>query len=192
MRAGQMMATQKQRTLGTTRARREPVFSDATALRALHAICFGFFLVVLDTTALNVAVAAILREFGGTITGLQWVVNSYTMVFASLLLTCGALGDRAGARLFYQIGLALFTAMSLLCALAPGAGFLIAMRMLQGLGAAIMLPASLSLLSHSFPHPDERTKAVTYWAAVVSQFLYSFCNFATHSSMVNGNADIIE
>jgi hypothetical protein len=152
MRAGQMMATQKQRALGTTRARREPVFSDAAALRALHAICFGFFLVVLDTTALNVAVAAILREFGGTITGLQWVVNSYTMVFASLLLTCGALGDRAGARLFYQIGLALFTAMSLLCALAPGAGFLIAMRMLQGLGAAIMLPASLSFLSHSFPH----------------------------------------
>ena len=162
------MTTQKQRALGTTRTRREPVFSDAAALRALHAICFGFFLVALDTAALNVAVAAILREFGGTITGLQWVVNSYTMVFASLLLTCGALGDRAGARLFYQIGLALFTAMSLLCALAPGAGFLIAMRMLQGLGAAIMLPASLSLLSHSFPHPDERTKAVTYWAAVVS------------------------
>jgi MFS transporter, DHA2 family, methylenomycin A resistance protein len=161
------MATQEQPVLGATRAQHEPVFSDAAALRALYAICFGFFLVVLDTTALNVAVASIQREFGGTITGLQWIVNSYTMVFASLLLTCGALGDRAGARLFYQIGLALFTVMSFLCALAPAAGFLIAMRILQGLGAAIMLPASLSLLSHSFPHPDERTKAVAYWAAVV-------------------------
>jgi len=161
-------ATQEQRVIGRAQAQGLPVFSDGAARRTLYAICFGFFLVVLDTTALNVAIASIQREFGGTITGLQWVVNSYTMVFASLLLTCGALGDRVGARLFYQIGLALFTATSLLCALAPGAGFLIAMRIMQGLGAAIMVPASLSLLSHSFPHPDERTKAVTYWAAVVS------------------------
>lgn len=144
------------------------LFSDNAARYALNAICFGFFLVVLDTTALNVAIASMQRDFGGTITGMQWVVNSYTIVFASLMLTCGAIGDRFGARLFYQIGLALFIAMSLLCALSPGSIFLIVMRVLQGLGAAIMLPASLSLLSHAFPHPDERTKAVAYWAAVVS------------------------
>lgn len=163
-----MTATQEPRPSGTAHARSRALFSDDPARYALNAICFGFVLVVLDTTALNVAIASMQREFGGTITGLQWVVNSCTMVFASLMLTCGAIGDRVGARLFYQIGLALFTAMSLLCALSPGAIFLIAVRILQGLGAAIMLPASLSLLSHAFPHPDERTKAVAYWAAVVN------------------------
>ena len=134
----------------------------------LYAICFGFFLVLLDTTALNVAIVAMQREFGGSISGMQWVVNSYTLVFASLLLGCGALGDRLGARRLYQAGLMLFTAMSLLCALAPGVGWLIGLRMAQGLGAAIMLPASLSLLSHGFPVPEERARAVTFWASIVS------------------------
>jgi DHA2 family methylenomycin A resistance protein-like MFS transporter len=145
--------------------------STATSARrqlALYAICFGFFLVLLDTTALNVAMAEMEREFGGAISGLQWVVNSYTIVFASLLLACGAVGDRYGAKLLYQIGLVLFTGMSLLCALSPTVGFLIGMRALQGLGAAIMLPASLSLLSHAFPNPKERTRAVAFWASIVS------------------------
>ena len=140
----------------------------APAQYALYAICFGFFLVLLDTTALNVAVAAMEREFGGDINSLQWVVNSYTLVFASLLLVCGAIGDRFGSRRVYQAGLGLFTAMSLLCALAPGLNYLIALRVLQGLGAAMMLPASLSLLSHSFPDAAERGKAVAFWASVVS------------------------
>src|ERR1700744_1570823 len=83
-------------------------FADTRARYALYAICFGFFLVLLDTTALNVAIVAMQREFGGAISGLQWVVNSYTMVFASFLLVGGALGDRFGAKLFYQIGLVLF------------------------------------------------------------------------------------
>lgn len=135
---------------------------------ALYAVCFGFFLVLLDTTALNVAMAAMEREFGGAINGLQWVVNSYTLVFASLLLICGAFGDRIGARRLYQSGLALFTVMSLLCALSPGIGYLTAMRVLQGLGAAMMLPASLSLLSHAFPNAEERGRAVAFWASVVS------------------------
>lgn len=134
----------------------------------LYAICFGFFLVLLDTSALNVAIAAMEREFGGAISGLQWVVNSYTLVFASLLLVCGAVGDRFGARRLYQAGLILFTAASLLCALSPGIGFLIGMRILQGLGAAMMLPASLALLSHAFPQPEERAQAVAFWASIVS------------------------
>jgi DHA2 family methylenomycin A resistance protein-like MFS transporter len=144
------------------------LFADTAARVGFYAICLGFFLVVLDTTALNVAIGAMQKEFGSSVTRLQWVVNSYTMVFASLLLTCGAVGDRFGPRRFYQIGLMLFTGMSLLCALSPGVNFLITMRVLQGLGAAIMLPASLSLLSHAFPHPEERTKAVSYWASIVS------------------------
>jgi DHA2 family methylenomycin A resistance protein-like MFS transporter len=134
----------------------------------LYAICFGFFLVLFDTTALNVAVASMHREFGGTMSGLQWIVNAYTIVFASLVLTCGALGDRYGAKRLYQLGLGLFTAMSLLCALSPSVGFLIAMRMVQGLGAAMMLPASLALLSHAYPNPLARARAVSFWASIVS------------------------
>jgi MFS transporter, DHA2 family, methylenomycin A resistance protein len=144
------------------------LFSSTAARIGFYAVCLGFFLVVLDTTALNVAIGEMQREFGSSVTRLQWVVNSYTMVFASLLLTCGAIGDRFGSRRFYQIGLLLFTGMSLLCALSPSVNFLITMRVLQGLGAAIMLPASLALLSHAFPHPEERTKAVSYWASIVS------------------------
>src|SRR5580692_8997424 len=105
---------------------RDPVRSAARAQRyGLYAICFGFFLVLLDTTALNVAIVAMQREFGGAIGQLQWVVNSYTIVFAGFLLTCGAVGDRFGARRCYQIGILLFSGMSLMCALSPGAGFLI-------------------------------------------------------------------
>ncbi|HTA76766.1 MAG TPA: MFS transporter [bacterium] len=140
----------------------------ARAKYGLYAICMGFFLVLVDTAALNVAMASMQREFGGNIGQLQWVVNSYTLVFASLMLACGAMGDRFGARLFYQMGLSLFTVMSLLCALSPGLGFLIGFRMLQGLGAALLLPASLSLLSHAFPNADEKAQAVAFWAAIVS------------------------
>jgi len=134
----------------------------------LYAICFGFFLVLFDTTALNVAVAAMHREFGGTMSALQWIVNAYTIVFASLVLTCGALGDRYGAKRLYQLGLTLFTAMSLACALSPGVAFLIVFRMAQGLGAAMMLPASLALLSHLYPDPRARARAVSFWASIVS------------------------
>ena len=135
---------------------------------ALYAICFGFFLVLLDTTALNVAAASMERDFGSTISGLQWVVNSYTLAFASLVLTAGAAGDRFGARRAYQFGLALFTLMSLACGLAPNVSALIALRMLQGIGAAAMLPASLALLSHAFPDARARSSAIAFWASIVS------------------------
>jgi DHA2 family methylenomycin A resistance protein-like MFS transporter len=134
----------------------------------LYAICFGFFLVLLDTTALNVAIGAMHREFGGAMSGLQWIVNAYTIVFASLVLTCGAIGDRYGAKRLYQLGLGVFTVMSLACALSSGVGVLIAFRMAQGLGAAMMLPASLALLSHSYPNPLARARAVSFWASIVS------------------------
>src|SRR5262249_38993976 len=134
----------------------------------LYAICFGFFLVLLDTTALNVAAASMERDFGTTLSGLQWVVNAYTIVFASLVLTAGAVGDRFGARRLYQIGLTLFTGASLLCALAPNVAALIGLRMVQGVGAATMLPASLALLSHAFPDPRAKSSAVAFWASIVS------------------------
>jgi DHA2 family methylenomycin A resistance protein-like MFS transporter len=134
--------------------------------RTLFAVCFGFFLVLLDTTALNIATPVLGREFGNRISDLQWVVNSYTLVFASLLLVAGALGDRTGVKRSYQIGLILFTGASLLSALSPS--LLILARVAQGLGAAIMVPASLAILSHTFPDPEERGHAVSAWANTAS------------------------
>jgi DHA2 family methylenomycin A resistance protein-like MFS transporter len=139
-----------------------------TRNRALFAVCFGFFLVLLDTTALNIATPALGKEFGDGISDLQWVVNSYTLVFASLLLAAGAIGDRTGSKRSYQIGLVLFTVTSLISAISPSLGGLIIARAIQGLGAAIMLPASLALLSHAFPEPEERGQAVTVWANTAS------------------------
>ena len=136
--------------------------------RALFIICFGFFLVLLDTTALNVAIPALGKEFGDGISDLQWVVNSYTLVFAGLLLAAGAVGDRTGVKRSYQVGLALFTLASLFSAVSPSLLLLILARAFQGLGAAIMLPASLALLSHAFPDPAERSQAVTTWANTAS------------------------
>ena len=136
--------------------------------RALFVVCFGFFLVLLDTTALNIATPALGKEFGDGMSDLQWVVNSYTLVFASLLLTAGAVGDRTGVKRSYQIGLALFTLTSLLSAVSPSLSLLITARAFQGLGAAMMLPASLALLSHTFPDPTERSHAVTTWANTAS------------------------
>src|SRR4051812_36690213 len=95
----------------------------------LYAICFGFFLVLFDTSALNVAIGAMRRELGGSMSSLQWIVNAYTIVFASLVLTSGALGDRYGAKRLYQLGLALFTSMSLGCAFAPSVAWLVVLRM---------------------------------------------------------------
>jgi len=149
-------------------SRRAFLLGDARTKYGLYAICLGFALVLLDTTALNVAVESIQRDLGGSLGGLQWVVNSYTIVLASCLLTAGALCDRLGARRFYQVGLLLFVGMSALCGLSPGVGFLIGARALQGLGAAIMLPASLALLSHEFPDTDDRARAVAFWASIVS------------------------
>src|SRR5258708_21194384 len=114
-----------------------------------------------DTSAMDEGTPALGREFGNSISDLQWVVNSYTLVFASLLLVAGALGDRTGVKRSYQIGLILFTGASLLSALSPSLSVLILARVAQGLGAAIMVPASLAILSHTFPDPAERGHAVS-------------------------------
>jgi MFS transporter, DHA2 family, methylenomycin A resistance protein len=124
--------------------------------------------VLLDTTALNIATPQLGKEFGNGVSDLQWVVNSYTLVFASLMLTAGAVGDRVGSKLSYQTGLVLFTLASLCSAVSPSLGLLVGARALQGLGAAVMLPASLALLSHAFPDPTERSHAVTAWANTAS------------------------
>ena len=108
------------------------------------------------------------RTLGGGTSALQWVVNAYTVAFAAFILTAGALGDRIGAKRVFVAGFALFTAASVACGLAPGLGVLIAARAVQGVGAAMLVPCSLSLLSHAYPDRGERARAVGLWAAGAS------------------------
>ena len=132
----------------------------------LIATSLGFVLIILDVTVVNVALERIKASFGTDVTGLQWVINAYTLVFASLLLTAGALGDRFGAKRIFVSGFALFTAASLACGLADSITVLIAGRMTQGVGAALCVPASLALVSTSFPDAAARARAVSVWAGV--------------------------
>src|SRR5258707_13072200 len=111
----------------------------------------GYGIVQLDVTIVNVAISSIGASFGGGVAALQWVVSAYTIAFAALILTAGALGARIGAKRVFMAGFAIFTAASLACALAPDALILIAARAVQGAGAAILVPNSLALLNHAYP-----------------------------------------
>ena len=132
----------------------------------LIATSLGLVLVILDVTVVNVALERIQLSLSTSVTGLQWVLNAYTLVFASLLLTAGSLGDRFGARRVFVTGLALFTAASLACGMAGGITALIAGRVVQGIGAALCVPASLALLNASFPNAGARARAVSIWSGV--------------------------
>ena len=142
--------------------------SDGTKFWTLTAMSLGFGVVQLDVTIVNTALHSISASVGGGVAALQWVVNAYTIAFASLILTAGALGDRLGAKKIFMIGFALFTGASLACAVAPTVGILIAARALQGFGAAILVPNSLALLNHSYRDETNRRKAVGIWAAGAS------------------------
>src|SRR5437660_936754 len=131
----------------------------------LASACIGYFMAVLDSTVVNVALPDMARSLGTGIAGMQWVVDGYALLFASLLLTAGALGDRLGNRGTFVAGLALFTLASLLCGIAPNLGTLIAFRALQGVGAAVQVPAALALLRHAYHDPAERAQAIGIWAA---------------------------
>jgi len=128
-------------------------------------VCLGFFAVILDTTIVNVALPAIGANFHASVTGLQWAVNGYNIVFAALLLTCGALADRRGGKRSFGIGIVVFACGSVVCGAAPFFPVLLAGRVIQGLGAALVMPASLALLAHAYPEPAARTKAVAAWAS---------------------------
>ncbi|WP_019937428.1 MFS transporter [Bordetella sp. FB-8] len=131
------------------------------------AASFGFGIVQLDVTIVNVALPTIARELGATLAGLQWVVDAYALVFAALLLTGGYIGDRWGAKRGYLGGIVMFALASSACGLAPNAALLIAGRMLQGVGAAMMLPCSLALINHAAAgHPERRAMAIGWWTAV--------------------------
>lgn len=132
----------------------------------LVAVSLGFFMVILDVTVVTVAVPAIGGALGAGGSALQWVVDGYTLVFACLMPLCGALGDRFGSRGAFLGGLLVFTAASAACGAASGPVWLIAARLAQGAGAALMVPASLALLRASYPEAGERARAFGVWAAV--------------------------
>src|SRR6195256_3671883 len=147
--------------------------SKLAASLTLAAMSLGYGVVQLDVTIVNTALHAMGTSLGGGVAELQWVVSSYTIAFAAFILTAGALGDRIGAKRIFMAGFAIFPAAPVACALAPSAAILIAARGVQGLGAAILVPNSLALLSHAYPDQKQRGRAVGIWAAGASLALIS-------------------
>jgi EmrB/QacA subfamily drug resistance transporter len=136
----------------------------------LAAVSFGLFMIMLDNTVVNVALPSIQRALGAGQSELEWVVVSYALTFATFMLTGGKLADYFGRRKLFIIGLGVFAGASLACGLAPDAHFLIAARAVQGIGAAIMNPATLSIITATFP-PRQRGMAIGIWAGVSAMAL---------------------
>jgi EmrB/QacA subfamily drug resistance transporter len=131
----------------------------------LAAMCFALFMIMLDNTVVNVALPSIQDDLGASLPGLEWTVNIYTLTFAVLLVTGGRLGDIFGRRRMFLFGVVVFAVSSAAIGLAPDQGWLVAGRAVQGVGAAFMMPATLSIITVSFP-PEERGRAIGTWAGV--------------------------
>ncbi|MCY9187912.1 MFS transporter [Bacillus mojavensis] len=142
--------------------------SGSTGISVLIVLALGFLMATLDVTVVNVAIADMKNALSLTLSGVTWVVDGYMLTFASLLLAGGALADRYGSKTIYMLGLAGFVLASCLCAVAANGQMLIAGRLLQGLGAALFMPSSLSLLAASYPDERVRAKLFGLWAALVS------------------------
>ena len=135
-------------------------------LLILAICCLSLFIVGVDNTIVNVALPSIQRDLHAPVSGLQWTVDAYTVVMASLLILAGSTADRFGRRRIFQIGLATFTLGSLLCSLAPGLGWLVAFRMLQAVGGSMMNPVAVSIIANTFTDPRERARAIGVWGGV--------------------------
>lgn len=133
---------------------------------ALATVCAVLFLTFLDTTIVSVCLGDVQQQLGAGVISLQWVVNSYALVFASLMLTAGSLGDRLGRKWVMLAGLVVFAAGSVLCAAAPTVGVLVAGRAVMGVGAAAAEPGTLSVIRHLYPDARQRARALGVWAAV--------------------------
>jgi EmrB/QacA subfamily drug resistance transporter len=129
----------------------------------LAAVSFGLFMIMLDNTVVNVALPSIQRDLGADLSSLEWIVTGYALTFAALMLIGGKLADAYGRRLIFVAGIVIFTASSLACGLAGSEEVLIAARIVQGAGAALMNPATLSIIAATFP-PRERGTAIGIWA----------------------------
>ncbi|GAA1964600.1 DHA2 family efflux MFS transporter permease subunit [Catenulispora subtropica] len=132
----------------------------------LGTLCITLFMAMLDNVVVNTALPKIGSELHAGFTGLQWVVEGYSLVYAALLLTGGTLGDRLGRKRVFLAGIVGFTLGSMLCGLSGSIGELVAARMLQGVGAALLTPGSLSIIRHTFPEPGERARAIGLWSGI--------------------------
>jgi EmrB/QacA subfamily drug resistance transporter len=140
-----------------------PELSRQRRLLVLVICCSSLFIVGLDSTIVNIALPSIGRDLHASVAGLQWTVDGYAFVLASLLMLSGATADRIGRRRVFQIGLAVFTAGSGLCSLAPGLGWLIAFRMLQAIGGSMLNPVAMSIITNTFTDKTERARAIGVW-----------------------------
>src|SRR5919106_5499460 len=131
----------------------------------LAAVSFGLFMIMLDNTVVNVALPSIQRDLEASLSELQWVVTGYALTFAAFMLIGGKVADAYGRRLIFVVGIVVFTVASLACGLAESGDQLIAARVLQGVGAALMNPATLSIIAATFP-PAQRGAAIGIWAGV--------------------------
>src|SRR5947208_6025823 len=140
-------------------------FDSAAGHWVLAVAVLGSGMAFLDSTVVNVAVPDIGRDLDASTSALQWVLNGYLLTLAALILLGGSLGDRYGRRRIFVFGTALFTAASLLCAIAPSSGFLVFARLLQGVGGALLTPGSLAMIESSFRQQD-RAPAIGAWSGL--------------------------
>ena len=136
-------------------------------MQVLAICCMSILLVSLDNTIVNVALPTIRRDLDASLSQLQWIIDAYTVVLATLLILSGSIADRIGRKRVFAMGLALFSLGSLLCSAAPSPGWLIAFRALQGVGGSMLNPVAMSIIRNVFTDPRERAQAIGVWGGVV-------------------------
>src|SRR3954453_19261054 len=129
--------------------------------------CLSLLIVGMDVTIVNVALNSIRDDLHASLTDLQWTIDAYTVVLASLLMLSGSTADRLGRRRVFQVGLTLFTVGSLLCSIAPSLGWLVAFRAVQAIGGSMLNPVAMSIITNTFTEPRERARAIGVWGGVV-------------------------
>ncbi|MFI2377328.1 MFS transporter [Streptomyces sp. NPDC018964] len=144
-----------------------PELSHGRRMLVLAICCMSLLIVSLDNTVLNVALPAMQREFHASTSGLQWTIDAYTLVLASLLMLAGSTADRIGRRRVFMAGLVVFTLGSVLCSLAPDLSWLVVFRMVQAVGGSMLNPVAMSIITNTFTDPRERARAIGAWGAVV-------------------------
>ncbi|HEV2886133.1 MAG TPA: MFS transporter, partial [Jatrophihabitans sp.] len=144
-----------------------PELSSRRRMLVLAICCLSLLIVGMDNTIVNVALPSIRTDLSASVEGLQWTIDGYTLVLASLLILAGSSGDRLGRRRTFQTGLVLFTLGSLLCSVAPGLGWLVAFRMVQAIGGSMLNPVAMSIITNVFTEPRERARAIGVWGGVV-------------------------
>ncbi|WP_375503207.1 MFS transporter [uncultured Jatrophihabitans sp.] len=144
-----------------------PELSRRRRFLILGICCLSLLIVGMDNSIVNIALTSIHQDLGASLSGLQWTIDAYTVVLASLLMFAGSTADRLGRRRLFQIGLGVFALGSLLCSLAPTLGWLIAFRVVQAVGGSMLNPVALSIVTNVFTEPKERARAIGVWGSVV-------------------------